>query len=255
MALLTAGAPATGRAAVMGFTNQPAQNSVKWQNRLPSRAASERIDFEDHPLGSFNGSLYQPTHGATFSINNQDGPLPYHVQSGAGPGEWRTDGASTGEGLHAPSNYLGFSRYTALSSTTRPARFDITFDEPVLGAGLFTIDLYRTSGLSLTAFDHPDPDHPDAGQLGTFGRPAQGTNTYQEDQLYFMGVIDEERRIRSVRLTYGASRLDSMGVDDVMIASEIPAPGALSVLGLGGLGMLAARRRPRPGARLIARGS
>ena len=244
-AMLLGGLSPESRAAVVGFTDQPDANSSNWQDSVPTGTRVDRIDFDDHPLGPLNGALYESSLGVSLSVSNADGPVPFEVETGVGPGDYLTTGPLVGEGSHNGSNYLSLSRRVETTTTNDPAWLDISFDQAVRGVGLFSIDLYRDSELSLEAFDHADPDHADAQSLGRFNRAGLGSNNYQQNQLYFMGLLDDEPRIRSVRLKFGAGGFDSIGVDDIRVATDaiIPTPSTIAILGVGAVGLLGGRRR------------
>jgi hypothetical protein len=141
-----------------------------------------------------------------------------NVMNGAGPGQSNTSSPplSPGEGPHAPSNYLNDG--TQISSLT------ISFDAPVFGAGLFTIDHFNPGGdnpLTLEAFDGPN------GTGNSLGIATSVAFNYQPNNLYFMGVTSDSGGIQSVVFTdVSTSTGDVIGLDDIWFATagDVPPP-------------------------------
>jgi hypothetical protein len=93
----------------------------------------------------------------------------------------------------------------------------ISFDEAVLGAGLFTIDYFGpnpTTTMTLAAYD---------GINGTGTLLGSGTSVVENLQptnLYFMGVTDPDNVIRSVVFSHTNTTGDTIGIDDIRIGTR-----------------------------------
>jgi hypothetical protein len=221
----------TASAASTGFVSDPYNNSSNWLGSV-SGASVSTIDFENHPLGTLWSNFYP---GVTLSANGDVNTVKY----GAGPAQGNTNYAITGEGYHAASNYL-YDDENASSLT-------ISFDQPVLGAGLFVIDHFNpgyTNWLTIEAFTGAN------GTGTSLGLYQSVQRNFQRNYKYFMGVTSSEANIRSLVFTDVNSETgDTTGIDDIMFATgdAPPVPEPMTMLGLtmavGAAGAYIRRRR------------
>ena len=141
---------------------------------------------------------------------------------------------SSGEGLHAASNYL-FDGSNASS-------FTLLFSTPVYGAGLYVIDYFNPAGnnpLTIEAFDAANMS------LGLFSSVAAN---FQNNTMYVMGVTSPAGDIaKRVFTDVNSNTGDTTGIDNVVFATgagnNAPEPGALVLVGLALAGLPLTRRR------------
>ncbi len=190
------------------------------------------ITFDGEAVGVLN-PLFAP--GVTFStVGDVD-----VIANGAGPGQGNTSSSpvSSGEGLHAASNYL-LDNMSASSLT-------ISFANQLAGAGLFVIDYFNPAAgntLTLEAFTGANGT---GTSLGSFSSVAFN---FQRNNSYFMGFTSAAGDIGSIVFTdVNNTTGDAMGLDDVTLAVPVQAtPEPASVLLMAtGLGALAFFRRKR----------
>lgn len=226
------------QAATTAFADNPGANSQDWATYVDSHGGivSFTLDFEAHPLGALQGEFYaaQGVHmtlaASSLSYNAvQDYRNNYNgTVYGYGPN-------SSGEGL--ASENRNFAAYNPNGSWT----LTLSFDQAVMGTGLYVIDLFNGLGdrrTTLAAYDGVD---------GTGTLLALATAPDYNFQLYnkvFLGVASDTANIRSVVFTnpypyYG----DGIALDDIRVA-VVPEPrtGTLMMAGLGLAGWVARRR-------------
>ena len=183
-------------------------NSIDWTSAVNGfeETINSNVNFDTAAVGALPLGFYTASDGVTFSAT---GFTPT-VFAGAGPNDGNTSGSIPGEGTHASSNHIRMGG---------PAGTDvliISFDQAVLGVGLFTIDYFGSQTVSMTfaAFD---------GINGTGTMLGSGTSivaNLQPTNLYFMGVTDPDNVIRSVVFSHinPAGQGDTIGVDDILFA-------------------------------------
>jgi hypothetical protein len=242
--LLSVGLAAGGaHAGATAFANNPTGNSIDWANQITSVGGviDTSIDFESHPLGALQPDFYagQGVHmalsGSGFTFNEVYDYRNNYNGTTSGYGQ-----NSAGEGIASESRaYSAYNPNGAWSLT-------LNFDQAVLGAGVFVIDLFNGLGdrtVTLSAFDGLNGT---GTLLTTASAPAYNYQLYNK---LFLGVASDSAvaSIRSVVLTnpypyYG----DGIALDDIRIAA-VPEPSTYAML-LAGLGLvgLAARRRSIP---------
>ncbi len=194
---------------VIPFVENPASNSVEWREAVEAVDGTfETVDLDMHPTGPLILDFFMDSLGVSFTEEGLG-----DVASGPGPGEAGVDtigGTKIGEGIHDGSNYIFDPQGTS--------ELVITFDRPVLGAGLYIIDYFNPGSginrLRLEAFDGVDGS---GDSLGWF-LSARKVNL-QKNKLYFMGVVDPAASIRSVVFTDIDGNLgDRTGIGDIVFA-------------------------------------
>lgn len=231
LSLLAAAAPAS--AAVIGFTSNATGNAAAWTASANGLGATidTSINFDTHPTGLLQNNFYAGLGVTMSSVGDSN-----TVQFGAGPGQNNTSSGpvSSGEGLHAASNFL-FDGGNASS-------FTLLFSTSVYGAGLYVIDYFNPFGnnpLTIEAFDAANLS------LGLYSSVAAN---FQANNTYFMGVTSSAGDIAKLVFTdVNANTGDTTGIDNVVFATgagnNVPEPGALALVGLALAGLALTRRR------------
>jgi hypothetical protein len=226
----------------IGFVNNPASNSIDWSNAVTGLGGSinSNVNFDSMPVGNFptTSTFYLASDGVTMTWNTGANGFAT-IQNSAGPsGAGTGGGRSTGEGVHPASNYLRRSGSYVNNVT-------ISFNSPVLGVELATIDLYsRYPGnlLSITAYSGEGGT---GAILGTFNGASYN---FQQNYMYGMGIISTDNDIRSIKLSYNnAGWGDTYGIDNILFATQqataVPEPATMLLLGLGLMGLAGVRRK------------
>lgn len=224
--------PLSAFAQLSGFVNSPGSNSTDWTSAVTSAGATidASMNFDTLPTGALASNAYT---GVTFSLTGFS-----DVTFGSGPGQGNifSGPLSSGEGLHAASNFL-------LSSVNNNS-LTLTFAAPVFGAGLFVIDNFNIFGTT-TSIEAFDSSHT---SLGSFSGP---NFNFQENNQYFMGVTSTTNDIASLTFTHlGSFTGDQIGVDNIVVArlgsfAPVPEPSTYALSGAALLGVLGFARRLR----------
>lgn len=220
---------------VTGYVNNPTGNSTDFSAALGGSVTT--LDVGTLTTGALNPAAFFVSNGVTLAGTGNFAI----VSSGAGPGQANVSAPplSPGEGPHAPANFIGGS--------TTSGTLTVSFNTPVLGAGLFLIDLFNPGGgpdnVTIQAFAGAGGT---GTLLGTF--LAVGDN-FQPNNLYFMGITSSGGDIGSIVLTQPNNPSgDVIGLGNILYGSGAPtqtpesAPGILMLIG-SGLVILVMRRR------------
>jgi PEP-CTERM motif len=218
----------TAHAALTAFVANPTTNSVDWANAVTAAGGvvTTNIDFD----GANVGASFTSTAGTS-------------LQTGAGPGQGNTGATpiSSGEGLHAPSNFLQFD-----PPGGGPISLTVNFASAVGAAGLFTIDYFGIASfnnvLRLSAFTG-------ANGTGTLLGSFDGAQfNFQMNRLYFLGVVSTSNDIGSIVFTRVSDASgDILGVDNIVsgtVGGVVPEPASWAML-IAGFGLTGAAMRRR----------
>lgn len=204
-ALVLALAVVPVNAQVKGFVDNPTGNSTDWRDEVAGLGGkvNENINFNAHELGTLDNEFYFESDGVTFATS---GPIN-QVKFGAGPGQGNVTSPplSDGEGVHPASNYL--------HATAGPSKLTLTFEKPVLGAGLFIIDFFspaRANTIFISAYTGPE------GTGDLLGKFESVRFNFQKNKMYFMGVTSSDKDIGSVVFDITGGQGDVIGIDDIL---------------------------------------
>jgi hypothetical protein len=128
-----------------------------------------------------------------------------------------------------------------------PSGLTISFNQPVLGGGLFIIDYFdpqASNPLTIEAFTGVNGT---GTSLGLFSSVAFN---FQPNNLYFMGIVSTDNNIRSIIFRdVNSSTGDTTGIDDIRFAVQanqpIPEPSTMTIWTLVVLGGAACTYRRR----------
>jgi hypothetical protein len=244
--MILAGSIAAARAGVITYANNPTGNSVDFNTAASVLGSSANYSNFEGMSGALNSNVFLGmTLTGTGSFTT--------ITVGAGPNQANTTETplSSGEGSHAasclqvapslPCAYLGDDQTTYGTLT-------VTFATPVLGAGIFTIDVFNpytnADVFSLSAWTG-------ANGTGTLLGTATGASyNFQPNNMYFLGVISTAGNIGSMVFSQnGAGSGDLIGLDDLAVVGQpkgsTPEPGTAALLCAGACLALFRFRRNR----------
>ncbi len=222
-------------AGVVTFVANPTTNSVDFATAVAMNGGTiTTLTFDDQATGALNPDAYSGLGVTLTGVNFTT------IVNGAGPGDGNTFSPplSAGEGVHAASNFLSAGGSASGSLT-------VSFASPVLAAGLFTIDLFNPGGadpVSISAFTGAN------GTGALLGTAAGVGDNFQNNNLYFLGILSTAGDIGSVVFTQSGGEGDNIGLDNVEFAAgttSTPEPGTLSLIAIGLVGAALARKRLR----------
>jgi hypothetical protein len=181
------------------------------------------VDFENLPLG-YN-QTFEAAPGIHIALTDLDGA---DTDCGVVAGADVTKGYNTTLGVGKGGQFLGVVPFFGIGTT----EVGFTFDSPIQAWGAYLTGVGTANGNLHVSFNDGSSQ-----DLAVVGSPDGG--------VQFFGFILAGNAISSVQLlqngVVGNTR-DMYGVDDIRVVS-VPEPATLAVLALGGVGMLARRRR------------
>ena len=203
--------PAVAAASVVEFVNNPTSNSadmVGWASGLGSVTVDTSIDFESHPDGELIADFYP---GVTLSGVN--------VTVAHGPGS--RSGAEARPSSPGEGPLLSYQGYLSNGAPADGWAVTVSFDLPVFAAGFMTADIFDAfgdNGVTIEAFDGID------GSGSLLGSALSAPYNFELNSKYFVGLGDDEGRIRSIRVsTPSALYGDSQYVDAIIYATVVTA--------------------------------
>lgn len=245
--VILAGSIAVASAGVITYANNPTGNSVDFAAEASTLGWSVTSSIFEGMSGALNPNVFAGMTligtGAFTTITVGDGPNDGNIYSTP---------ISTGEGSHAaycssvapslPCAYLG-------DDFTTHGTLTVNFASPVLGAGLFTIDVFNPDPgddiFSLSAWTG-------ANGTGTLLGTATGVNyNFQPNNMYFLGVISTAGNIGSMVFSQdGNNSGDDIGLDGLEVVGgqpvgSTPEPGTAALLCAGAFLALFRFRRNR----------
>ncbi len=232
-ASLTAGA---AHASATAYANNPTGNSTDWTNRITSLGGviDTSINFETHPLGALQPGFYAGR-GVNMVLSGSQTNQVFDYRN-------NYNGTVSGYGLNSPGEGVAaeskaFSAYNSDGAWT----LTLNFDQAVLGAGLFVIDLFNGLGNRTVTLSAYDGINGTGNLLATASAPSYNYQLYNK---LFLGVANDSSTpsIHSVVFTnptplYG----DGIALDDIRVAA-VPEPETWAML-LAGLGLVSLKLR------------
>lgn len=210
-------------AASLGFVDPNAINSTNWAAAVATQGGTidNSLNFEAHSLGTV-GSV-------TLSATGT-----YLFETGAGPDQGNETSLLPGEGIHPSSRYLRFNSSGTLT---------LSFAMNVLGVGLQTVDLFTDSSVTIAAYDAINAS---GNLIGSYTR-VSGTNL-QDNHIFFLGILDTTKSIRSVQFTFTSGGGDQIGVDNIQFATggaPVPEPATYALFWMGLVAVFLRKRSRR----------
>lgn len=207
-AIAGAMAATTASAEVVAFDAQPELNSVEWRAFAEASGAliSAPMEFSTHPEGALERDWFLCSHGAVI-----EGVCMNEVAFGSGA----LTGAlaaplSTGEGPLGETTFI----YNAWVGAWEIV---VSFRRPVVGVGIMTADHFNPFGVNAMTLELFDGLH---GTGATIGAASSPSLNFQLNNRYFLGVVDTEARIRSVRLSCPNLHTDTVFIESVEVAVD-----------------------------------
>lgn len=202
---------------VTGYVNDPAGNSVDFTAGLAALGGSvTTLDIGTLPTGTLDPNAFLGSNGVTLAGTGSFDTVTFGT--GPGNGNTVTPPLSTGEGAHAAADYIGDQL------TSGPQSLTISFNTPVSGVGLFTIDLFNPFSTPLcgglcddvTILAYTGTGGTGA-LLGTFHAAAYNFQGNPINYLYFMGITSSTANIGSVVLNQPANPSgDVIGLGNIL---------------------------------------
>ena len=213
---------------ITGYVNNPTGDSTDFATGISALGGSlTTLDVSTLASGPLNPAAFLGSNGVTLTGTGNF----TNVSAGPGPGQGNVSSGplSPGEGPHPAVNDIG--------GNSTAGTLTVSFATPVLGAGLFLIDLFNPAGVcgatpcddvTIQAFTGAAG----AGSLlGTFD--AAGFN-FQPNHLYFMGISSSGGDVGSIVLSQLAnSSGDVIALGNIeygVPASTVPEPSAIILL-------------------------
>jgi hypothetical protein len=246
LALASAAAASARADVVTGYVANPTTNSTDFAAGVAALGGTLNTDvnFNAMPTGTLINNFYTASDGVTLTPSDSS---INQVLNGVGPGQGNTFSPplSSGEGTHPASNFLD----SVSPGSGATASLTISFNTPVLGVGLFTVDYFGpdvgTNTLTVEAFTGANGT---GTSLGSFNSV---NFNFQPNNLYFMGITSSGADIGSLVFTRGTDETgDELGIDNIQFATGggiVPEPSSLALGLIGSLGALSYswRRRRR----------
>ncbi len=220
---------------ITGYVNNPTGDSTDFTAGVTALGGSvTTLDVGTLSTGALNTTAFLVSNGVTLTGTGSFAT----VSAGAGPGQGNTFSPplSAGEGPHAAANWIGENiTFGGSGSLT------VSFNKPVLGAGLYLIDLFNPPAcggggpcddVTIQAFTGANGT---GTSLGIFHAVE---DNFQPNHLYFMGITSSGGDIGSIVLTQPANpSADLIGLGNILYGaggpSPVPEPSTVGLMLLG----------------------